>query len=158
MERISNSHTGWTSLLDCITTALRNHFLHFCTVIGTFAIILSAVTSVWNLQIQLAFLKPLPNFSLFLFCSHAFQFVYNLEEIPKSIRSLSYSIVKTLQWFPLCGLLNFCYSQIVDLLVGWNPVSLLLPPPPGFEGELYGKGYFSIFLLMPKMTSCTLVL
>ena len=64
------------------------------TVIGTFAIVLFAVITVCSLQIQLALLKPLPNFfTLVLFCSHAFQFVYNLEKILETIRSLSCSIV-----------------------------------------------------------------
>ena len=64
------------------------------TVIGTFAIVLFAVITVCSLQIQLALLKPLPNFfTLLLFCSHAFQFVYNLEKILETIRSLSCSIV-----------------------------------------------------------------
>ena len=64
------------------------------TVIGTFAIVLFAVITVCSLQIQLALLKPLPNFfTLVLFCSHAFQFVYNLEKILETIRSISCSIV-----------------------------------------------------------------
>ena len=64
------------------------------TVIGTFAIVLFAVITVCSLQIQLALLKPLPNFfTLVLFCSHAFQFVYNLEKILETIRPLSCSIV-----------------------------------------------------------------
>ena len=42
------------------------------TVIGTFAIVLFAVITVCSLQIQLALLKPLPNFfKLVLFCSAA---------------------------------------------------------------------------------------
>ena len=62
--------------------------------IGTFAIVLFAVITVCSLQIQLALLKPLPNFfTLVLFCSHAFQFVYNLEKILETIRSISCSIV-----------------------------------------------------------------
>ena len=64
------------------------------TVIGTFPIVLFAVITVCSLQIQLAILKPLPNFfTPILFLSHAFQFVYNLEKILETIRSLSCSIV-----------------------------------------------------------------
>ena len=63
------------------------------TVIGTFAIILFAMITVCSLEIQLALLKPLANFfTAILFYSHAFQFVYNLEKIPKTIRSHSCSI------------------------------------------------------------------
>ena len=58
------------------------------TVIGTFAIVLFAVITVCSLQIQLANF-----FTLVLFCSHAFQFVYNLKKILETIRSLSCSIV-----------------------------------------------------------------
>ena len=64
------------------------------TVIGKFAIVLFAAITVCSLQIQLALLKPLPNFfTPILFCSHALQFVYNLEKVLETIRSLSYSIV-----------------------------------------------------------------
>ena len=64
------------------------------TVIGTFTTVLFAVITVCSLQIQLVLLKPLPNlFTLVLFCSHAFQFAYNLEKILETIRSLSCSIV-----------------------------------------------------------------
>ena len=66
------------------------------TVIGTFAIVLFAVITECRLQIQLALLKPLPNFfTPILFCSHAFQFVHNLEKILETIRSLSCGIVLT---------------------------------------------------------------
>ena len=64
------------------------------TVIGTFAVVLFAVITVCSLQIQLALLKPLLNFfTPIFFCSHALQFVYNLEKVLETIRSLSYSIV-----------------------------------------------------------------
>ena len=64
------------------------------TVIGTFAIILFAMITLCSLQIQLALPKPLANFfTPIVFCSQAFQFVYNLEKILETIRSLSCSIV-----------------------------------------------------------------
>ena len=82
---------------DCTLSESQCHqhrSVQSLTVIGTFAIVLFAVITVCSLQIQLALLKPLPNFfTLLLFCSHAFQFVYNLEKILETIRSLSCSIV-----------------------------------------------------------------
>ena len=67
------------------------------TVIGTFAIILFAMITLCSLQIQLALPKPLANFfTPIVFCSHAFQFVYNLEKILETILSLSCSILLTL--------------------------------------------------------------